>query len=151
MPTAHVAVIIRRPREEVFDLIHDYTRRLEWDPFLREAVLLDHAKQAGRGVVSRCVSRLRVGGFAMETIYVSFNRPSVAAVKMIRGPFFLETFAATLRQETIDDGSTRVTYLYRFTARPRRLAFLLSPAIQWVFHRETVGRLMALKRYLETE
>jgi hypothetical protein len=40
--------------EEVFDLIHDYNRRLEWDPFLKEARLLG-TSQAAAGAVCRCV------------------------------------------------------------------------------------------------
>ena len=85
----------------------------------------------------------------MATIYVSFNRPSVASVKMTRGPFILESFAATLRQDATTTGGTRVTYRYSFTSRPRWLAFLLNPIMQCVFHRETQQRLTALKRFLE--
>jgi polyketide cyclase/dehydrase/lipid transport protein len=150
MPTASVAIEIDAPREGIFDLIHDYARRLQWDPFLREATLLNAAPVADLGVSSRCVARRRAGGFAMETVYVSFNRPNVAAVKMTRGPFFLESFAATLRHDTTEAGRTRVTYRYNFTTRPCRLALILDPIIQWAFRRETKGRLAALKRFLET-
>jgi hypothetical protein len=34
-------ILIDASPESVFDLIHDYKRRLEWDPFLKEATLLD--------------------------------------------------------------------------------------------------------------
>ena len=33
-----------------FDLVHDYGRRLEWDPFLSAACLLDGAQAAGIGL-----------------------------------------------------------------------------------------------------
>ena len=134
--------------EEVFDLIHDYGRRLEWDPFLKEARLLD-ADRAAKGVTSRCVDRNRLGGIGMDTIYVSFERPAVAAVKMVKGPMFLESFAATLRQEAIGAGRTRVTYRYNFETRPRILRAPLNVVCRWVFSREVRNRLKHLKEFLE--
>ena len=85
----------------------------------------------------------------MDTVYVSFNRPHVVAVKMTRGPFIFRSFAATIRQEILDTGSTRVTYKYNFDVQPRWLAFLIEPIVQRIFHRETRQRLLALKRFLE--
>lgn len=142
------SIEIEAEPDAVFDLIHDYGRRLEWDPFLKEARLLDHAA-AGLGVTSRCVARNGFGGMVMDTVYVSFNRPTVAAVKMIRGPFILASFAATLRQDRIGDGRTRVTYKYNFETRPSWLRWLLNPICSAFFAREVRTRLIHLKRFLE--
>ena len=149
MPSASAVIEIEATPEDVFDLVHDYSRRLEWDPFLREARLLHAAKLADVGVTSRCVSRWAVGGLSMETVYVTFARPAVAAVTMTRGPFFLRSFAASIRQNRVDDKTIRVTYRYNFKSRPRCLALLIEPIVQWVFQRETRRRLAALKYYLE--
>jgi hypothetical protein len=86
---------------------------------------------------------------AMETEYVSFNRPTVAAVKMTRGPGLLAEFAASLRQEPVGPGQTRVTYRFNLSARPRWLRSLLDPILFAVFARETRLRLSALKSFLE--
>jgi len=134
--------------EKVFDLIHDYDRRLQWDPFLKEARLLG-AERAAVGVTSRCTARNHLGGIAMDTVYVSFERPNVAAVKMVKGPLFLESFAATLRQEAIGAGRTRVTYRYNFETRPRVLRPLLNVVCRWVFSSEVRNRLKHLKQFLE--
>ncbi len=134
----------------VFDLIHDYGRRLEWDPFLKEASLLD-AGEAGVGVTCRCVARNVFGGLAMEAVYVSFDRPAVAAVKMVRGPLVLESFAATLRQDRIADHRTRVTYRYNFETRPKWLRWLLNPVCSRIFASEVRNRLKQLKRFLENQ
>ena len=134
--------------EAVFDLIHDYGRRLEWDPFLKDARLLD-ADAAGPGVTSRCTARNGFGGLVMDTIYVSFDRPRVAAVKMVRGPLILESFAATLKQDRIGDRRTRVTYRYNFETRPAWLRWLFNPIASRLFAREVRGRLKHLKRFLE--
>ena len=149
MPAASVSIDIHAAPEVVFDLIHDYSRRLEWDPFLREAYLLNNAKTADLGVSSRCIARWTVGGSAMDTIYVSYTRPSVAAVRMTRGPILFRSFAATIRQDRTDDNTTRVTYRYNFISRPRWLAFVIEPIVQLVFHRETSRRLTALKKFVE--
>ncbi len=77
-------------REQVFDLTQDYPHRLEWDPFLSDARLLDAAPTPQIGVKAVCVDHR---GFSMEVVYVAYKRPEVAAVKMTRGPFFLSSFA----------------------------------------------------------
>jgi hypothetical protein len=87
----------------------------------------------------------------MDTVYISFARPSVAAVKMIKGPLVFRSFAASIRQQRIDVNLTRVTYCYNFEPRPRCLAFLIGPVAGFVFHRETRRRLAALKPFIEVE
>src|SRR6266849_10772259 len=107
------SLLIAASPETVFDLIHDYRRRLEWDPFLKEARLLDR-DAAALGATCRCTSKNSFGGMAMDAVYVSFERPHVAAVKMIRGPRLRESFAAPLRQDEVTENQTRVTYRYNF-------------------------------------
>lgn len=135
--------------EAVFDLIHDYTRRLEWDPFLKEARLLDRPG-ACVGATCRCVARNALGGLAMEAVYVSYDRPNVAAVRMVKGPVFLQSFAATLRQEQTGDNYTRVTYRYNFETRPAWLRPILNVICSRIFASEVRNRLKHLKRFLET-
>jgi hypothetical protein len=149
MRSFQAAIDIRSRPEDVFDLIHDYARRLEWDPFLQDARLLDGATSAGLGVKSLCTARNGFAGLAMETVYVSFDRPKVAAVKMTKGPAVLETFAASIRQEETQPGVTRVTYAFNFATRPRWLRPIADPIAAALFAREVRGRLEALRRYLE--
>jgi len=86
---------------------------------------------------------------AMDAIYVSFDRPHVAAVKMVRGPGILESFAATLRQDPVGN-QTRVTYRYNFETRPRLLRPILNLACSLFFASEVRNRLKRLKNYLES-
>ena len=139
------SAVIEAPPGEVFDLTQDYPRRLTWDPFLREAVLMDGATAPAVGVRAWCVSR---SGIGMETEYVSFNRPRVAAVKMTRGPRLLESFAGAWEFEPVGDGTTRVTFRYHLRARPRLLAWALEPLARLWFARETRLRVVALRRAL---
>lgn len=149
MRSIEASIDIREKPEAVFDLIHDYGRRLEWDTFLKEARLLDGARGAAVGVRALCTARSGFAGLAMETVYVTFERPRVAAVRMTRGPAILKTFAASLRQTEIEPGVTRVTYCFNFSTRPRWLRALLDRLAAALFLRETRQRLRALKGRLE--
>lgn len=149
MVTREQSIEIAASPETIFDLIHDYARRLEWDPFLKQATLLEGARRAGVGVHALCVAKNRLGGLGMETVYVVFDRPRIAAVKMTRGPAILESFGASLRQDGLEHGLTRVTYKYTLQTKPGWLRWLLTPVCKWVFSRETRLRLATLKAFLE--
>ena len=47
MRRGQVSAVIPAPAGDVFDLIHDYSRRLEWDTLLRAAYLDDGFTAAG--------------------------------------------------------------------------------------------------------
>lgn len=149
MPRESVSVVIDAPCEAVFDLIHDYSRRLTWDTMLSEARLLGGAMAAGIGVRSLCVGTWRSLFLALETEYIQFMPGQVAAVKLTNRPPFFEHFAATIRHEAVDEGSSRVTYIYFFQARPRILAPLLEPVMNVMLKREVQQRLGSLRRFLE--
>ncbi len=132
----------------VFELLHDYGRRLDWDTLLSACWLEGGATKASKGVVSVCVGRRSLGALALKTEYVSFEPGKVAAVKMLNQPPFFGTWAASIRHEPLPDGRSRVTYTYNFTARPRWLAWALEPVMALVFRWETRKRLAALRKYL---
>lgn len=140
------SILIRGTARQLFALTQDYSRRLEWDCFLKQASLLDGAKVAGLGVQARCVAK---SGLAMDTEYVSFHPSTVAAVKMTRGPWFIESFAGSWRFEEAPVGQTRVFFRYHVRAQPRWLAALLTPLLAWQFARDTRKRLAALKTAVE--
>jgi ribosome-associated toxin RatA of RatAB toxin-antitoxin module len=131
---------------ELFTLTQDYRRRLEWDPFLRSAELVGGATAPGVGVRAWCVAR---SGLGMETEYVSFQPPRVTAVKMTRGPWLIRRFAGSWRFEEIAPGRTRVGFRYHLEARPRWLAWLVTPIMGWVFAHDKRKRLAALKTAVE--
>ena len=138
------AVVDAAP-EVVFALTQDYSVRLKWDPFLRTAVLLNGATEPCVGVRAWCVAR---SGIGMETEYVSFTPPRIAAVKMTRGPKILETFGGAWEFTPIDGGRTKVVFRYQLRARPRWLAWLIEPVARWWFSRETRLRVVALAKAL---
>jgi len=145
MKFEHVAVVRADPAR-VFDLTQDYARRLTWDPFLRSAELVG-ATAPGLGVRAWCVART---GFGMETEYVTFAPPRLAAVKMTRGPWMLESFGGAWEFRATGDGATEVAFRYQFRTRPRWLAWLIEPLARRWFSWETRRRVVALQAVLRT-
>ncbi len=131
----------------VFDLVHDYKRRLEWDTMLSQAMLLGGATLANVGVRSLCVGTWRSGFVAMETEYVTFARGRVAAVKLTNRPSLFERFAATIKHQALTETRSRITYIYSFSTRPRILAPMLDPIVDLIMARAIRGRLLALQLF----
>jgi hypothetical protein len=133
--------------QTVFVLVHDYGRRLDWDTLLREAYVEGDAPP-GTGVIAVCTGHWYVGGLSLRTVYVSYDRGVVAAVKMVNRPWPFERWAASIRHEPVAADRSRITYTYNFRARPRLLAFVLEPILSLVFRWETKRRLRALREAL---
>jgi len=148
------SVDINAPREVVFDVVHNYQIRLEWDTLLSKACILDEAAtEAGVGVRTLCVGRMALGRVGMETVYISFDRPRAAAVRMKRGPWFVGDFAASIRHAdspAAPGTASRVTYKLQIHGRPSWLRFILDPILRLAFRYETRKRLLSLKRYIES-
>lgn len=132
---------------EVFDLLHDYERRLEWDTLLQKAYLEKDFPSACKGAISVCQGRAILGGFALRTEYVSFERGKVAAVKMLNQPPFFDTFAASIRHTDIAENQSEIVYKVNFTAKPKFLRRILHPIMNAAFAWETRKRLAALKEF----
>ncbi|MDQ3612188.1 MAG: hypothetical protein M4D85_11410, partial [Actinomycetota bacterium] len=79
--TAHA--VVRQPMpvgiEETFDLLHDYPARLTWDTLLRRAETVGGVPP-GKGVEAVCRARWSLGGLSFRTRYLTFDRPTLAAV-----------------------------------------------------------------------
>lgn len=148
MPTAEIRETIQASAEAVFELLHDYERRLEWDTLLQEAYLEPEFDEAKKGAISVCRGKWILGGFALRTEYVSFEKGKVAAVKLLNQPPFFETFAASIRHIPINNNSSEIIYKVNFTAKPRWLRFILNPLMRFIFVWETENRFAALKNYL---
>lgn len=149
--TVHIVVshVMPTERERVFDLIHDYGRRLEWDTLLRSARL--EADAPGVGAVAVCTARRILGGYSFRTRYVTFNRPTVAAIKLESNPPFFAMWAASIRHEPDGDGTSKATYTMTFRCKPAWAAWALEPIAKAMFRRETRRRLAALAKALRTE
>ena len=135
--------------DAVFALIHDYSRRLEWDTLLREARLTRGHLQPGKGATSLCVGRHFFGLIGVETKYLTFHPGVLAAVEMINRPPFFESFAASIRHTEVAGGGSQAIYRFQFTARPAWLRWILHPLMLIALRFETRKRLRSLAAFLE--
>jgi Polyketide cyclase / dehydrase and lipid transport len=140
-----VSEVIPASSVEVFDLLHDYARRLEWDTLLSAAYLDDGHACAAKGATSVCVGRRSLGALALKTRYVSFDRGKVAAVELVNSPPFFGKWAASIRHVDLGAHASRVTYTWSFRSKPRLLRWLFEPVMARVFRWETRKRLRALR------
>lgn len=145
--TSTITQLMPCPAAVVFDLIHDYPRRLEWDTLLSEARLTRGHRVPGKGATSICVGKGLLRIIGIETEYLVFQPGVLAAVKMINRPPFFDSFSASIRHEDLAEGSL-VTYKLHFTARPAWLRWMLHPLMRPILRYETKKRLRALSEYL---
>jgi hypothetical protein len=145
MPSTSVTQAMPRSAAEVFALLHNYPRRLEWDTLLREARLTRGHTEAKKGATSLCVGKPFLGLIGVETKYLTYD-PG----KMINSPLFFQSFAASIRHQDTPTGST-ATYKLTFTAKPRLLRWLLHPLMLRALKIETRKRLTALATFLQAD
>ncbi len=148
MKTIRQQIEIECSQEVVFDLSQNYSKRLEWDPYLTEAYLLDGADRADIRVEAYCKNR---SGAAMVTKYISFDRPQVAAVKMVKGPFLLRRFSGAWNFKRLSDCRSQLTFNYHFELRGGLFGRMLLPIATYLFSIDMNKRLEAIKHYLESQ
>lgn len=137
----------------LFDVVHDYPNRLQWDTLLRKAYTIDGA-EPGPDVETVCAAKWHLGGFAFRTRYVTFRRPTLAAVTIVRPVFVFANWSASIRHKAVTEQHapgrpmTRLSYTLTFTCRPRLLAPIIEPIARAAFRWETAKRLAALEAYV---
>ncbi len=142
MPNVKCRRVIHVAPADLFALAQDYGVRLEWDTFSRRLVFLDGAQQAAPGVRARGQAW---NGLTMTVEYITVSPPSVAAMKMLHGPFFFSSFSGSWTFKPLGASDTIVTFNYHF-ATPWKwpspvIDFVLGRVLLWEMRR----RLKALQ------
>jgi len=147
--SAHTVVRQEMPVgiEETFDLLHDYPARLTWDTLLRRAETVDGVPP-GKGVEAVCRARWSLGGLSFRTRYLTFDRPTLAAVTLVNRPPLFATWVASIRHRPLDGGRSEVVYTLSFRCRPAVVARVIEPVALAAFRWETTRRLRALSAHL---
>jgi len=130
-------------QKEIFDLTQNYDLRTEWDPF-PESYRFLNGNTVGKGLELEVVDK---SGRSMIVEYVSFKPPIVAAVKMVKGPWYIRNFAGSWMFKDIGRNRTLAVFKYNISGFPS----ILSKPIRWVFSRDINKRLIALKKYAESK
>jgi hypothetical protein len=147
--TAHAVVrqVVATDPATTFDVVHDYADRLSWDTLLRSAVTVGDA-DPDVGVEAVCAARWYLGGLSFRTRYVTFRRPTLAAVVLVGRPPLFEQWAASIRHVPLPDGGSEIVYTLTFRCRPAWAARLIEPIALAAFRLETRRRLRALASHL---
>ncbi len=142
-------VTISAPVDAVYRISQDYAVRYDWDPFPENISVVSGDPEAlSVGTQVMVKSKL---GMDMLVEFVQVMPPTRAAVKMIKGPWFLEKFAGSWIFQVSHSGSqTEARFRYTIIARPRALRFLVEPLAALYFSRVVAKRLAGLKAYCET-
>lgn len=146
MKTIKQQIEINLNQTDLFDLTQDYSKRLEWDCYLSEAYLLNDAKQADVGVDAFCKNK---SGSIMVSRYISFNRPTVAAVAMTKGPYLLSRFSGAWNVKKTGEDSSLLVFTYRFELKGGLFGKLFLPVASYLFARDMKKRLTAIKEFVE--
>lgn len=142
MPNVICQTIIRAAQADVFAIAQDYGVRLEWDTFSRRLEFHNGATQAAVGVRA---SGRAWNGVQMEVEYITVSPPAVAAMRMIRGPFFFATFCGSWRFKRMAERATEVTFKYHYTTPWKAFRPLVDRVIGVVLKFEIERRLRDLK------
>ena len=133
---------IHASAQAVYDISQDYGVRYEWDPFPDSIQTL-----ADKTIYIR--SKL---GMEMWVEMVQEKSPSRAAMRMIKGPWFLEKFAGSwLFHASPTDDSCTATFRYLLVTKPKALRFLIEPVAKLYFAWVMRKRLTGLKDYCEKQ
>jgi hypothetical protein len=111
---------------EVFDVLHDYERRLEWDPVMREARLTGGRSLAGPGATRHSRTSLQLGSLELDEQYVTFHPGELASLKMVNHPPLLDSFGTCTRHKDTPQGSVAI-YSANFHTRPKWLRPVMEP------------------------
>lgn len=150
MANVESRVTISAPVDAVYRISQDYAVRYDWDPFPENISVVSGDPDA-LAVGTRVLVKSKLG-MDMLVEFVQLMPPTRAAVKMIKGPWFLEKFAGSwIFQEGQSDLQTEARFRYTIIAKPRVLRLLVEPLAALYFSRVVTKRLAGLKRYCETK
>lgn len=131
-----------------FEAFHNHQVRLRWDTLLSVAQVEDGGSHPHVGAITRNVGRGWKRLLGMRTRFITYEPPRVAAAVLVApsGPFAL--WAASMRHEDRDDGTSTLIYVFNLKLRPRWIGRLADPLVARIFEWETRRRFDAMAGYL---
>lgn len=141
-------VEINSPLEKVYEISQDYSLRYDWDPFPETIEFLDGATTIDIGKRVKIVAK---SGLKMEVEFVQVSPPEVTAIKMLKGPFILKTFAGSWIFKALPNGNTKATFSYTIKTKNWAFPLISDKLINWYFGKHVKVRLDGLKQYCEEE
>lgn len=139
MPRVEATVVVPVPAEVAFAVSQTSGEiRYRWDTFVSSQRYLGGATVAAKGVQTETISKHRI---RMVSQYASFRPPTQVGMKMVEGPWFFEKFGGGWSFEDLGDGTSKATWRYTFSVKPKWLAPLADPIGRFVLGRDIEKRI----------
>jgi hypothetical protein len=136
------------PAAVVFDAFHYHQWRHRWDSLVSATEVVGGAPCPYVGAVTRNAGGGWLRGLSMQTRFVSFDRPQLAAATMVGTSFPFSRWAASMRHKDVGPNHSVLIYTYTFDVAPRWLAWLLQPVVHMAFAHQTRKRFRRLQDFL---
>lgn len=137
---------INAPHVDVYKASQDYSIRYQWDPFPEKIELLNGATEVGIGVRTLVIAK---SGLTMEVEFVQVAPPITAAIIMIRGPAFIQSFGGSWVFKPADANTTKAKFRYSIKIKKWALPPISEYIAALYFKKTVIARLSGLKKYCE--
>lgn len=136
------------PELVVFDAFHYHHWRHQWDTLVRDTRVEGGAPCPSVGAVTSNLGRGPLRALSMRTRFVSYEPGRVAAAAMAGQSFPFTRWAACMQHKPAAPGRSIMIYTYTFDVGPSWLRWLMEPAVQWTFDRQTRKRFAQLQQFV---
>jgi hypothetical protein len=133
-----------------FDAFHYHQWRLRWDSLVEHTEVEGGGPCPYKGAVTRSRGRGLMGSLVMRTEFISYQRPRLAAARMIGVAFPFTRWAASMRHEPAAGGQSAIIYTYTIETGPPLLRWLMEPIVQRIFRHQTHRRFARMRAFLAT-
>jgi hypothetical protein len=136
------------PCDVVFDIFHYQLWRARWDSLVNATHIVGGAPCPSVGPVNQVAAGGLLRGLSMRTEFISYQRPRIAAARMVGRSFPFAKWAASMKHEAIDANQSVMIYTYTIETGPPMLRWLMEPIVDRIFQRQTRKRFACMRDFL---
>lgn len=136
--------------EVVFDVFHYHRWRHRWDSLVDKTRVTGGAPCPYVGAVSDNAGGGLLRGLSMRTEFVAFDRPRLAAARMVGHAFPFTLWAASMKHVAAGERQSVMIYTYTLEAGPAPLRWLVEPVVARIFAWQTRKRFARMRDFLAT-
>ncbi len=136
------------PCDVVFDIFHYHAWRARWDSLVDATSIVGGAPCPYEGAINEVATGGMLRGLSMRTEFISYQRPKIAAARMIGRSFPFTKWAASMKHEPAGPGQSVMIYTYTIETGPAMLRWLMEPVVSRIFERQTRRRFACMRDFL---
>ena len=133
----------------VFDVFHYHQWRVHWDSLVESTEVVGGAPCPSVGAVSENAAGGLLRGLRMRTEFLTYDRPRLAAARMVGKAFPFARWATSMKHEPIDRHHSLLIYTYTLETGPSWLRWLMEPVVGRYFSWQTRKRFARMHAFLE--